>query len=310
MLKFETVLIKIPNTIIRPFLLSGLLFSLWACQPIRGEFHSQPGDAPIIGGKPANNSVSLSKKVIYLALGVRWQVTEFSSSVTTKGVCTASALSPTVLITAAHCVVGLKPNDVNAVLSNHPFNHSLNRDEWISVRKIIIHPEFSDTSKMVNGTFKNDIALIQLESEIPAEHVSKIARSQKSALAVSMVAIGYGQRSALANQPESNSKDSNSTLLYYIMKKIDEYELSEPKFEIIQHDRTGVCKGDSGGPGLVYNGEAKEFQILGILSHISISETEIEDLDPEGKYNSCIGRGHYSNILFYLEWITRQMSRL
>jgi hypothetical protein len=68
-------------------------------------------------------------------------------------------------------------------------------------------------------------------------------------------------------------------------------------FAINQNDHKGFCSGDSGGPGLIYDEEKKEFLILGVVSNTSMYDSEKAKLDPKGEYSLCIGKGNYTNIL-------------
>ncbi len=305
----DTGYIKIFKVLRRASLLTFVLSSLLACQPhasqIYNDTHSDSDS--IMGGEPVQASSSFSKRVIYLALGVTWTMNGKTKQVKQKELCTASAISPTILLTAAHCVKGLEPAQVYAILSTNPWNHSIIESEWVKVEKILIHEKYEDLTGK-NGILHNDIALIKLSAAIPKERVSKLVKAPQVSDNFSIVSIGYGLKSAFEQvaAPEK-LEDAGSTLLYYLMKNVENYNPRAALFSINQNDRTGICSGDSGGPGFIYDSEEEDFFIVGVTSFFSINDEEEKRLDPNNIYNKCIGHGHYTNVLYHLDWIQNSM---
>ncbi|MGZ5279639.1 MAG: trypsin-like serine protease, partial [Pseudobdellovibrionaceae bacterium] len=58
----------------------------------------------VIGGDKVAGTSSVASKVLYLAYGVKIGKTPQSTTVGWGGHCTAAAISPRVILTAAHCV--------------------------------------------------------------------------------------------------------------------------------------------------------------------------------------------------------------
>ena len=284
------------------FLILLLVFSLTAglsaCQQIQNKIYDQPNHEAIMGGKSVIASSVFSKRVIYLALGSKNKV----------GLCTASALSPNVLLTAAHCVKGLELNEINAILSDNPRSPNLTDKEKIKIKKVVIHEEYRDETKQ-QGVLHNDIALLQLAENIDTDRVSQIATMEQTAKILNLVSIGYGKRHAIRQtDPVTPNNKKIEDQLFYIMKTVEDYKIFEKTFSINQNDLTGVCSGDSGGPGFIYDAELRNFFIVGVTSYISVSRAEKDQLDPNDIYDKCMGRGYYSNMLHYGEWIERQLN--
>lgn len=267
----------------------------------------------IIGGEAVDIESKFSKRVIYLALGVEKKTTQFGMTISQKGICTASALSSRVLITAAHCVKGLTKDQVYAVMSNNPWNHQLNMNEWIVAEKIKIHEKYVGSEEDMG----NDLALIRLSRDIEASRISKLADdSQAKAGSLSLVSIGYGQTTALNKpKPEDNENDmsrvrTQATMLRSVVKTIEAFDPTAALFSIEQEDGKGICQGDSGGPGFIYDNSKQDFYVLGVTTFVSIFSDEKQRRDPTNRFNSCIGRGNYTNILMHKPWVSSSMKEL
>lgn len=287
---------------------------LSACQENPGQqFTPTKTDSHIIGGEQVDPESQFNSRVIYLAIGVEKKTTQFGMTIGQKGLCTASALSPRVLLTAAHCVRGMTKDQVYAILSTNPWNHDLNINEWVMAEKIKIHEKYVGTEDNMG----NDLALIRLSRDIEPQRVSKLAdATQAKDGAMTLIAVGYGQTSTLkAPRPEDNENDlsragTQKTLLHSVVKTIDQYNPVAELFSIEQGDNKGICQGDSGGPGFIYDNTKQDFYVLGVTSFVSIFSDEKERRDPLNRMNSCIGRGNYTNVLFYKNWIDTALKEL
>jgi secreted trypsin-like serine protease len=288
---------------------------LSACQkgPSGNFSNTEKTDSQIIGGEAVDIESAFNNRVIYLALGVEKKTTQFGLTISQKGLCTASALSSRVLVTAAHCVKGLTQDQVYAILSTNPWNHQLNINEWVVAEKIKIHEKYVGTKENMG----NDLALVRLSRDLDPQRISKLAdASQVKAGALSLVSIGYGQTTALNKpRPEDNENDmsrvrTQPTMLRSVVKTVDAYDPAADLFSVDQGDGKGICQGDSGGPGFIYDNAKQEFYILGVTTFVSIYSDEKEQRDPTNRFNSCIGRGNYTNILIFKDWINTSMKEL
>lgn len=292
-------------------LILGLMLGLTACEQHQSQLYQKNETESILGGQPVTASSLFAQRVIYLALDVEWTETATTRAVRQKGLCTASAIAPKILLTAAHCVANQKPSTVYAVLSTNPWNHNLNLNEWLKVEKIVFHSEFKDETKIKKGgIIQNDVALIFLANSVPEERISQLATLQQTSANLDIVSIGYGVRSPLEKPTDEKKKEDDDSLLYFVMKPVVDYSPHTQTFMINQNDLTGICSGDSGGPGFIYDSNAKDFFILGVTSYFALNSEEVLKFDPTFQYNQCIGRGYYSNTLYYRDWIEKQISGL
>ncbi len=288
----KTEPIKIINTLSLVFLACLLMLS--GCSgPIRTYY--QQGKLTrhdeILGGKAVMASTLFAKKVIYLAVGVTWTKTKTGVSVQHQRICSASAISKRVLLTAAHCVAGMAPSQINAVLSLNPFkDDNLIESDWVRVEKILIHANYK-----ANPEVQNDIALVKLSQDLEPSRVSKIASADQTQSEMQIIAIGYGKtRSA---ETEGENLDS---LLHYVMKSVIQFNAADPKIYVEQFDQTGICSGDSGSPGFIYDTSKKEFYTLGISSYVFHPKNKVGEARLA---EACHGYGVYMNALVYSDWI-------
>ncbi len=286
---------------------------LAACEKTPARQFAEAKSQTIIGGENISTNSKFTSRVIYLALGVEKKTTPSGFTIGQKAICTASALTSRILITAAHCVKDWQAENINAVLTLNPWNHPLNLDEWVQVEKIKIHESYVNKENQI----ENDLALLRLSSELTPDRISQLADSgQVGPENLSVISIGYGQTSALKNMTDekelggSSSIQKQNSLLNYVMKNVEKFDPLSPVFQIDQSDFKGLCHGDSGGPGYIYDESKQDFYILGVTSFVSIFESEKLQKDPNNIYNTCIGRGNYTNLLHYKEWITQSLVEL
>ena len=112
----KTVFIKI----FKALFASMLTICLSSCSRTSLKYFKQDQQDEILGGKSVQASSAFSKKVLYLAIGVQWTKTKYGTSMKYEKICTASAISKRVLLTAAHCVEGWEPAEINIAVNSNP----------------------------------------------------------------------------------------------------------------------------------------------------------------------------------------------
>ena len=183
--------------------------------------------------------------------------------------CGGALITERHVLTAAHCLAGLRTEQLRVRLGNHKFEdlrNSKGRPDDRLVEWIGSH------SRYENETHKNDIALLKLDEPKSEQEVRTVClptSSSEKYVGSEAKVIGHGLTNG--NDPDSGSKrllEASLTIfanercpdLFQVMN-IDESQICagnelEPK---------GSCQGDSGGPLMVADGES--FVMVGIVSY-------------------------------------------
>ena len=203
--------------------------------------------------------------------------------------CTAAAIAPDVILTAAHCIQG------DAKKSYVAFANSLSCESGFDVNKntvdIADYVVFEKYDiKMGPSQAEGDLALVLLKSVIPFDYsIFKIAKPQLVSSNDNLYFYGYGL---------TGTKSGGSGFLRKTTITRSDYQIQEAdkKIKVDQSHGTGICNGDSGGPALVeVNGE---LQILGVNSYV---------FGPENDYCS---KGSYLVLVdSYRDWIAEKMQK-
>ena len=208
----------------------------------------------IVGGKRVNPTDKDSTAVaMVLSIGEE----EF-------GTCTASLISPKVLLTAAHCIKASVDKTLvifhTAISCESGFDSTKNSKR---VSKITIHKDYIPTIPSTETTIgkegTDDIALIILTEPAPENYAIYKIADPLEVKDSRIYFYGYGVTGSNDGGSGILRKTSFSNDLFYVEKENN-------KIRLKQNSGTGICFGDSGGPGLVnINGEA---QILGVNSFV------------------------------------------
>jgi len=243
--------------------------------------------ANIVGGQTVEANSTDSHKVVILYSSINDKDGEL---------CTATPVALNVLLTAAHCV-----DKADAAQSFAAFYTSLSCESGFDVRKnaikvtsFKIHPDYqrideSSDKASAEGT-QSDLALVFLETIVPAQYpIYKIAQAADVAVDSTIYFYGYGVNS-------SNGGGSGYLRKTEFQRSQYQIDESQNKISVDQTGGTGICSGDSGGPGLIeVNGE---LEILGVNSYVQ-----------GPKNNICAGRGVLTLADSYRSWISDEIRK-
>ncbi|KYG70440.1 hypothetical protein AZI85_00350 [Bdellovibrio bacteriovorus] len=268
--------------LVLPFLLS-------ACQ---SDVQTSPAeitqvDSPaIVGGTEVAREDAMTRKALHLRSLYNKQVKDDGNKITTSykvQECTAAAISPRIILTAAHCIV----ENANVVRIELPIE---DKKALFNVIKIVRHPDYpkEDTA---------DLAMMLLEISLPEDvTIMTLPEAKKSLELKNVTAAGFGRTNGKKSLP------GNAGILRTANLEITSYDPNLPTFEVDQTKGKGVCQGDSGGPAMLTAGE--DTMVVGVVSKSLIPQTE--DPDPDW----CNYRGQYINVQYHMDWIQKTLNAL
>ncbi|CAF1380133.1 unnamed protein product [Adineta steineri] len=214
---------------------------------------------------------------------------------TTDPFCTGFIISSNAILTAAHCLNGRNPNQIQILAKAHDLRQF--NGERYDIDRWFTHPEYQHNTSM----HINDIALVKIKNLfasdlqpccLPTLQSSMYPRAQTTA-----VVSGWGKLI-----PTPNSRHS-PILQDVVMPIVDEksikcyqsiVDINRQLCAGYNKLRIDTCSGDSGSPLLVveYNNQKQgHFVATGIVSY------------GNSQCDTSISPGVYTRVGFYLPWI-------
>ncbi len=208
------------------------------------------------------------------------------------GICTATAIAPDVLLTAGHCVDGDLEHAFVTLHTSLSCESGFDfRYDTVKISSFAVNEDFDlELAESNPPKMKGDIALVFLKEPLPARYpIYKIARPEDFSKSNQIYFYGYGS----VGYEKKGSAILRKTALALSNVTVD---IEQKKVFVNQSDGTGICTGDSGGPGLLkINGE---YQILGVNSYVE-AISGIGDL--------CQGKSALVLVDAYRNWIEEKL---
>jgi secreted trypsin-like serine protease len=234
--------------------------------------HAQKPGALVVGGTPVNSTEWIGRRTVALLKNGSLQ-------------CSATLISSSVALTAAHCAGGKGFQLAFAVKATGA--GVVKR----TVTRILVHPSYDPTFRARNPS---DIALIFFKGGIPKTHepVTWITTSQVPTRNSSVTLAGYG------------SSKRNGVGGYGVLRKatVSVFEASPSDSELIlsQKNSSAACYGDSGGPVFMKLSSGDLGQV-GIASRVTLRRENGDDV--------CGNEAIYTRVGFFQKWIREEMNR-
>jgi Trypsin/PASTA domain len=209
-----------------------------------GGARSEPPRGTIVGGEPASPGEYPAQAFLDID----------------GGYCGGTLVAPTKILTAAHCFVGVPPQDVVAYLGENDRNQFTSNDAY-AVSAVNVNADFNF------GTFENDTAMLTLSSAPPFQPLRVIGADEASkwTAGVSATIIGWGTTSS--GGPESEVLLEAQVPIISDAACDDAYGNEfDPQTMVCAYDgQHDTCQGDSGGPLLVPD-DGGGFVLAGLTS--------------------------------------------
>lgn len=229
-------------------------------------------DGQIIGGVEATNE-DFTKTIVSLY------------NLSTESLCTATILSDTILLTAAHCLDG-EPSDLRVI-----FGLTLESENAIikPVNAFQVSPLWP--VRMGQQYNSGDIAIVHFSGGLPPGYQAAALLTDNGLLVngTATLLAGYGISDGVKGEGAGTLRSVETTIL--------DAAFSKTEILVEQSKGKGACHGDSGGPAYL--------KLNGKLAVWGVTSRGVNDPN-----NDCSVSAAYTNIVYYASWIARASAQL
>ncbi len=221
------------------------VFCLVACAPRGENAFDGENSSGIIGGKKVSARSKIAKFIVAV-------VTQDERS---QSLCTGVIISPSAILTAAHCAMGMKAGRI--IFSSSLKTRSA--ETMRTVERVVVEPQYAAALAKLRGqtdpsAVKNwaDLSIMKFSGGLPNgfEPVQWLEEPLRNGEKVALAGFGL----------TDGVKKTESKGLRAVKVAVHEAQYSRTEFTVAK----GACHGDSGGPAFAIRN--KEILLAGITS--------------------------------------------
>jgi len=201
--------------------------------------------------------------------------------------CTGTLITPNWVITAAHCVEDVTASQTRFYVGNDARHTSSgaapSNGAFYRASRLIPHPNYD------RRTLDNDIALVELQTAVPANVATPMAYSTTNLAPYqgqNAFYVGFGQTTGL-DENTSGVKRSTSTAITQVYSN---------QFQS-NYNGSGTCFGDSGGPAIL--------SINGVSSVVGVTSSGEACYGPN--CDPCKTASYSTRVDRYATWISQSI---
>lgn len=293
---------------VRSLLLIIASVALAACTPPQNNQKDNRLAENIIGGREATLEFQKENGVVLLVI-FQERLSATGTVATSQSLCTGTLISPTVVLSAAHCFISPGVKAVAVALNNNI--EQTKQEDVIFVEEVKINeaynPERVDGRNFVDGHPHGDIALLKLKRAVPSDFKpAPMPDASAPALKAgdNLTIAGYGVNVAVQNQIVKDPKTGAEKVIPVtsgnsgsgVLRVVHDVAVSKvtsdgKEFAVDESLQRNACHGDSGGPVYKMKSDGK-LMLVGVVSR---------GTNPIG---NCDQTGVFTDVSGYLNWVT------
>ncbi len=278
-----------------------------ACSPPQNNEKANVLAGNIIGGSEAGIAFQKENGVVLLVV-ISERMSAAGTLLTSQSLCTGTLISPTVVLSAAHCFVSPFVAAVAVALNNDI--SQTKQEDVIFAEEIKINNGYNpirvDDKNFVDGHPHGDLALLKLKKAVPADFKpAPIPTAASASLKAGdkITLAGFGVNAPLQNRVDVDPQTGEEKIVPLstgnngsgVLRVVRDVPISKvtPDGKELAVDETlkkNACHGDSGGPAYKKNAAGK-LVLVGVVSRGT------------NRIGNCDQVGVFTDVKGYLNWI-------